>query len=103
MRVRIGAYEHQMFLLRLPVSASINSSNPQALPTPPLSATGVCKALGISRSRFYKYKDALTAAGVLVEALPRLGHARYLARPIQRYCEGASRSNRRAPIVPIGY
>lgn len=92
------------------MSVSTTSSEHQALA--PLSATGVCKTLGISRSRFYKHKPALIAAGVLVEALPRLGHARYLAEPLQRYCNGKLRpepvteKNRkpgRAPIVPIGY
>ena len=57
-----------------------------------LRVSDVCARLGLSRRTFYDRKLELTAAGVLVEALPRIDrHPRYLSGPIDAYVSGAMR------------
>lgn len=59
---------------------------------PVLTIEQVCQRLNIPRSTYYKHKPALERAGVLVEALPRIGtRPRYLAQPIENYLSGESR------------
>jgi hypothetical protein len=56
-----------------------------------LSIAEVCMALRLSRSAFYRRQAQLVAAGVLVEALPRFGHPKYLAAPVAAYVSGDTR------------
>lgn len=52
----------------------------------------VCRRLRLEVRTFYRQKSTLEAAGVLVEALPRLGRRpRYLAAPLDRYLTGETR------------
>lgn len=59
---------------------------------PPLTIDQLCGRLNLPRSTFYKHRANLERAGVLVEALPRIGtRPRYLAGPIENYLSGESR------------
>jgi hypothetical protein len=58
-----------------------------------LTARDVMAQLRMTRSTFYDHRTALQAAGVLVEALPRVGRTRrYLPGPIAAYVSGETRT-----------
>ena len=59
---------------------------------PVLTIEQVCQRLTLPRSTYYKHRAHLERAGVLVEALPRIGsRPRYLAAPVESYLSGESR------------